>query len=371
MNIQIQKEKIFPLIVQVQGIIDKRSLLPVSTNLLLKAEGGTLSIYACGYDLSFLGQVEATVQKEGSLVIDGKKLFEILRELTDEELSLSDELNNQSSRRIRIQQGSSIFKLHCLDSKDYPVFPENQIKEFQKIKSSDLLDVIDKTIYCVSLDESRPALTGVFCESVKEKHRFVATDGHRMSFIDVPVKNFLHLEEGVVIPKKGLVELRRMLSLDEESDLEWGVEKPSLIIKFKSQILSIRLIEGNYPDYRQLLPKEKGQEIILNREDFLQALKRVSVLTSARFKGVNFLFKKSKLSIESVHPKLGEAKEEVVCENSGGDIHIRFNSKYILDILSTIQEDKIKFILKDDVSQGVLKGVKSENHTCVVMPMKI
>ena len=284
MEVQIQKENIFPLILQAQGILDKRSLLPIFSNFLMEAKGESLTIYASDSELSFLGTLPAVVKKEGSLVMNGKQFFEILREFSDLEFSLK----RTDNYRIEIKQGKGVFHLHGLKPEDYPVFPEIKTKKFQKIKTEELLRIIDKTIYCVSLDENRYHLTGVFCEPVGSSYRFVATDGHRMSFVDVPVKDFLSLEEGVIIPRKGLQELRKMLSSDEGGYVEWAVEKPRLIVKFNSQILSIRLIEGNYPDYKQLIPKMKGQEIVLNREEFLQALKRVSVLTSARFKGSEF-----------------------------------------------------------------------------------
>ena len=366
MDIQIKKEKLFPSIVQVQGILDKRNLLPIFSNLLLKTEKDALFIYASDSELSFFGSLKAKVKKEGSFVLNGKQFFDILRELSDGDIFLTGEKNN----RVKIKQNTGVFCLNGLNPEDYPVFPEVKIKKFQKIKAKDLLNIIDKTIYCVSLDESRYHLTGVFCDFTKEGSRFVATDGHRMSFVDIPSENLLSLKEGVIIPRKGLGELRKMLSSEEDADVEWAIEKPRLIVKFNSQVLSIRLIEGNYPDYKQLIPKEKGQEITLERELFLSALKRVSVLTSARFKGVLFAFKKKTLSIESSHPEFGEAKEDVPCEGRC-EINIRFNSKYILDIVNSISDKKIKFTLKNETSPGVLQGEKTKNYTCVVMPMKI
>ena len=377
MEIQIQKDKIFPLIVQAQGILDKRNLLPIFSNLLLKSMNGNLNIYASDSELSFLGTIPVTLKKEGSLVVNGKQFFDILREFSDSSFSLI----GTSDHRLNIKQGKGVFHLRGLNPEDYPVFPEIKTKQFQKIEASKLVDIIDKTVYCVSLDENRYHLTGVFCEFIDSHYRFVATDGHRMSFIDVPVADFLSSEdskkknssfvtEGVIIPRKGLQELRKMISSEEDGFVEWSIEKPRLIAKFNSQILSIRLIEGTYPDYKQLIPKKEGHEITLDRENFLRALKRVSVLTSARFRGVNFLFSKNKLSIESNNPDVGEAKEEIECVNNK-EIKIRFNAKYILDIAHSLRDEKIKFVLQNDISPGLIKGDKTDSYICVVMPMKL
>ena len=369
MHIQIKKDDFFPMLSQIQGILEKRSTLPVFVNVLISAEDkNKVQIYASDSELSFSAYFSGAIKKKGKLVVNGKKLFEIVRELSSEDFELSLGKNYQ----VTVQQNQSLFKIHGLSPEDFPKFPPLKQKRTQKLLVNDVLDVIDKTLYCVSLDESRYHLTGVFLEQVSSKYRFAATDGHRMSFIDIEGEKNEDLKTGIIIPRKGLQEIKKMLSQAEEKDsLEICVEKPRLLVKFKNQNLNIRLIEGQYPDYKSLLPSYKGKEIVISTADFLTALKRISVLTSARFKGVNFTFKNNLLSIRFSHPEVGEAYEELACKYKGEELKIRFNSKYILDILHSIYEDQLKIILKDSKSPGLIQPMDKNNYTCLVMPMKL
>ncbi len=370
MNIKIEKGEIFPILSQVQGILEKRSALPIFMNVLVSAkEKDKIQIYASDSELSFSACFSGSVKEQGSLVVNGKRLFEIIRELSPSVFELSSKQNNQ----VQVKQNQSVFKIHGLNPEDFPSFPPLKQKQRQNLLVRDVLDVIDKTLYCVSLDESRYHLTGVFLEQISpSKYRFAATDGHRMSFVDINGSKNEELKEGIIIPRKGLHEVRKMLSQAQDGDeLEVCIEKPRLLVSFKKQTLNIRLIEGEYPDYKSLLPKYKGKEIVISTSDFLTALKRISVLTSARFKGVNFTFKNNLLKIHFSHPEVGEAHEDLACEYKGDELTVRFNSKYILDILQSLYEDKLKIIVKDSQSPGLIQAKDKDNYTCLVMPMKL
>ena len=371
MNITLKKEDIFPILSQIQGILERRSTLPVFANALFFAEKkDKITIYASDSELSFSADFPAQVQETGKLVVDGKRLFEIVRELSDEEFHLSSKKNHQ----VTVKQNQSLFKIRGLNPEDYPAFPSFKQEKSQKILAHDMLSVIDKTLYSVSLDESRYHLTGVFLEQIASKYRFVATDGHRLSFVDIKGAKDESLKEGIIIPRKGLQEVKKMLSLAEEQDyLEISIEKPRILIRFKNQSLNVRLIEGEYPPYKKLLPEKKGEEARLSLDNFLSALKRTSVLTSARFKGVTFTFQANKLSIYFSQPEEGvEASEDIDCHYSGKKkLSIRFNSKYILDILRSLSEKEVKISLTGSNTPGLIQPVKDKNHTCLVMPMKL
>lgn len=369
MKIQIKKADVFPILSQIQGIIEKRSTLPVFVNVLISSKSkDKIQIYASDSELSFSAHFPGVVSQTGDMVVSGKKLFEIVRELGSEPFELSLGKNYQ----VTLKQKQSLFKIHGLNPNDFPSFPPLKQKKSQKLLVKDVLSVIDKTLYCVSLDESRYHLTGVFLEQLSSKYRFVATDGHRMSFIDIDGEKNEELKAGIIIPRKGLQEVKKMLSTAEEGDsLDFCIEKPRLLVKFKNQTLNIRLIEGQYPDYKNLLPSYKGKEVVISTVDFLSALKRISVLTSARFKGVNFIFKNNQLNIQFSHPEAGEASEKLACKYKGEELKVRFNSKYILDILHSIYEDNLKIILKDSKSPGLIQAEDKNNYTCLVMPMKL
>ena len=210
MKIQVKKEDVYPILSQIQGLLEKRSTLPIFMNVLLEAKTkDEIQIYASDSELSFSAYFSGIVKKEGALVVNGKKLFEIVRELSPDSFELNSEINHQ----IKLTQNQSIFKIHGLNPKDFPKFPTLKQEKSQKILVEDFLEVIDKTLYCVSLDESRYHLTGVFLEQISSsKYRFVATDGHRMSFIDINGEKNEELKSGIIIPKKGLQEVKKCYS---------------------------------------------------------------------------------------------------------------------------------------------------------------
>ena len=369
MKLQIKKEVLLPILSQIQGLLEKRSTLPIFSNVLIQSKKeNEAHIYASDSEISFSANFPVEKSKELSIALDGKRLFEIVRELKEGLFEISS-----SKEKIQIKQAHSVFKLNGMNPEDFPSFPELKEKKKHQFLCGDFLDMIDKTLYCVSLDESRYHLTGVFLETLDSQFRFVATDGHRMSFVDIPGKaGSKSLDPGIIIPKKGLQELKKMLSLGDLKDsMDFYIEKPRILVNFKNQSLNIRLIEGQYPDYKVLIPSKKGSEILIPTEEFLSALKRMDVLTSARFKGMNFTFQDNKLSIYFSHPDVGESSEELKCNYKGKELKIKFNSKYILEILRSISEKTTKLILTDNISPGLIQPEGRKDYTCLVMPMKL
>ena len=372
MKLKVKKEFLLPLLGQVQTLLEKRTTLPVFANICIKAQDKNQAlIQASDSELSFSAVFPAEIQKNDAFAINGKKFFEIVRELKDGFFEVSSLKNFQ----LEIKQDHSKFKVSGLNPEDYPAFPSFKKKNKQSFKVSELLNMIDKTLYCVSIDESRYHLTGVFMEQLSSTFRFVSTDGHRMSLFDLKAdKKDEQFKEGIIIPKKALQELKKMLSQGEDQDtVDFYIEKPSLLIQFKNQELNIRLIEGKYPDYKQLIPKEKNnKKIQIERELFQSALKRISVLTSARYKGVNFSFKDNKMSLYFSNAEVGEAFEELDCQYTyKEELKTRFNSKYVLDILNSMTEDKIEISVLDSRSPGLIRPEGEDSYTCLVMPMKL
>ena len=368
MNIQLEKDVFYPILSQVQGILEKRSAaLPVFRNILISAKKNSARICASDSELSFVADIPCEVLEKGDIVVNGKKIFEIIREFSSQALSLETD----ESHNIKITQNQAVFSIPGLLAEDFPAFPPLKNESPQKISALSFLSIIEKTIYCVSLDESRYHLTGVFfAPAPSSGWRFAATDGHRLSFIDIEGGEVEGLGKGVIIPRKGLYEIKKMLSGASAGDsLEIYIEPPRLSVQFKNQNLNIRLVEGDYPDYQNLLPTKKGSKAVLLRKDFLSSLKRIATLTSERFKGVDFSFDKDKLRIHFSHPEVGEASEEISCKYKGRPASARFNFRYIQDILQAINNEKLDFFIKDSGSAGIIHPQEEENYTALVMPM--
>jgi len=231
--------------------------------------------------------------------------------------------------------------------------------------------MIDKTIYSVSNDETRYHLNGVYFEQQTEGYIMVATDGHRMSLIKRAISSDKpFISHGVIIPRKGLYEIKKLLEA-MDGEFEIAIDGAQLIVRHDQTTLMIRLIEGKYPNYSQFIPQKLSQKIKINREAFLQSLKRVSLLANHKSKAVTLAFSNGKMEITSNNPELGDAKEELEINYTGQDIKIGFNAKYIQDVLQVIQDEDVDLEINDQLSPGLMRPHSDKNYTCVVMPMRI
>jgi DNA polymerase-3 subunit beta len=234
--------------------------------------------------------------------------------------------------------------------------------------------MIDKTIFAVSNDETRYNLNGAFLEKVGETgFRMVATDGHRLSMLDCPLaapKSKVTFGEGVIIPKKGLMEMKRLLEA-EEGDCELGLDGNNLVFKMSNLTVIMRLLDGQFPEYRHVIPDSLKNKLTLDRKSFTDSLRRISILSSDRTLAVKLRLTKGKLQVTTSNPDLGEAREDIPVEFSGPELVVGFNARYLIDALTSIDSDNVELCLDDDLSPGVLRPAGDAAFTCVVMPMRI
>lgn len=373
MKIEIEKKDLLTLLSKTQNIVEKRNTMPILVNVLFEADQGNLKVFATDLEVSLTDQMECEVHEKGRVAVNAKNFFDIIKELPDGKILLEKQENNW----LRIQQQSSEFNLVGISPDEYPVFPSYNTNDFIKMQSSVFSEMIEKTIYSVSTDETRYHLNGVYFEKIPQDagttYRMVATDGHRLSLVDrfSEVKDEKATQPvGVIIPRKGLQEIRKMLeSIDGE--FEMAIEGAQLIVKHNSTVLMIRLIEGKYPNYQQLIPQVLPQKLKVDRDVLFSSLKRVSLLSNQKSKGVTFEFSNGKMEISSNNPELGDAKEEIPVEYNGNEFKIGFNAKYIIDVLSSISDESVDISLNDQLSPGLLTPTSDKAYTCVVMPMRI
>ncbi|MCB0390935.1 MAG: DNA polymerase III subunit beta [Bdellovibrionales bacterium] len=373
MKVRITKSNLVGLIAKAQNIVEKRNTMPILVNILMDAENSRLKVFATNLEVSLTDEVDVTVIESGRVAVNAKSLFDIVKELPDGEVTLEKQNNNW----LKITQGKAVFNIVGISPEEYPVFPTYSTKEFMKIDATVLSEMIEKTIYSVSNDETRYHLNGVYFERSLEgnmpTYKMVATDGHRLSLVSRQSTNQDDNEafnEGVIIPRKGLNEIRKLLE-GVEGQFELALEGAQLIVRKDKTVLMIRLIEGKYPNYKQLIPQNLKENISLKRDSLLSSLRRVSLLSNQKSKGVTFSISKGKMEITSNNPELGEAHEEIEVNYGGNDLKIGFNAKYILDVLSSIDEDEVSFELKDQLSPGLMRPNSDKDYTCVIMPMRI
>ncbi len=368
MNLTIGKEHIINGLQAVQNVVSTRTTLPILSNVLLRAEGEFLEFTATDLDVTIACSVEAKVKRPGSSTVPVKKLFGIVRELTNTELDLEVDEKNVCS----IRSGPSFYKINGLSADEFPPIPK--FKEDKKVvlPQETVRGMMKKTSFAISTDESRYVLNGIFFSLKDHKLTMVATDGRRLALVDEEVDISEKSQGEFIVPSKTVGELNRLLQDKGELELRFAENQASFTLKDEkgSAVLIVtKLIEGNYPNYRQVIPAETKERISLVREEFLHALRRAEIMTSEKSNSVKLNFGKNKLEITANSPEVGEAKESLAVNYKGPDMAIAFNPKYVIDPLNALPNDEVFLELIDELSPGVLKI--NGPFLYVVMPMRL
>ena len=367
MNITITKEQIIAGLQAVQNVVSTRTTLPILSNVLIRAEGAHVEFTATDLDVTVACKVEAKVSQPGATTLPVKKLFGIVRELTgDIEIETDDK--NLSS----IRSGSSFFKIHGLGADEFPPLPK--FKDDKKVSQpqENIRAMIRKTSFAVSTDESRYVLNGIFVSLKEGKMTLVATDGRRLALVDEEVDISEKSAGEFIVPAKAINELNRLLQDKGDVELKFGENQASFALKNEtglSVLLITKLIEGNYPNYRQVIPGEAKERIAVGREELVQALRRAEIMTSEKANSVKMSFGKNLLTITANSPEVGEARETMAINYKGKELAIAFNPRYLIDPLNALTEDEVFIELIDELSPGVIKI--NGPFLYVVMPMRL
>lgn len=368
MNLTIAKEQIISGLQAVQNVASSRTTLPILSNVLLKAENDRLELTATDLDVTVSCSVEARVKKAGATTIPVKKLFGIVRELGNPEVDL--EVDDRNTTAIR--SGSSFYRINGLSADEFPPIPK--FKEDKKVVLSQetVRGMMKKTSFAISTDESRYVLNGIFFSLKDHKVTMVATDGRRLALVDEEVDVSEQSQGEFIVPAKAVNELNRLLQDKGEVEIRYTDNQAAFTLKDEkgfSVLIITKLIEGNYPNYRQVIPNEVKERIALVREEFLHALKRAEIMTSEKSNSVKLAFSKNNLAITANSPEVGEARESLAINYKGRDMAIAFNPKYLIDPLNALSDDEVFLELIDELSPGVLKV--NGPFLYVVMPMRL
>ncbi|HEX5034186.1 MAG TPA: DNA polymerase III subunit beta, partial [bacterium] len=272
---------------------------------------------------------------------------------------------------LEISAGSSKFKVVGLSPQEFPSMPEMGKKNVLTLDAPALRAMIEKTLFSVSTDETKYNLNGVFLESAGDKKlRMVATDGHRLSWAERPMTQSFQLAKGVLLPRKGVLELQKLIQ-EEDGILPLAIEGRNVMLQRGPITLFIRLIEGDFPDYRQVIPAKNDQSAILPKAQLVGALRRVSLLSQEHNRGVKLTFNSGQLELLCSNPDLGEAREEVECQYKGKHLEVGFNYRYFLDVLSVLEDETVKLELKDEVSPCLIRSEVDKGFLSLIMPMRL
>jgi DNA polymerase III subunit beta len=368
MNLTISKEQLINGLQAVQNVVSTRTTLPILSNVLLRADGDRLEFTATDLDVTITSAVEAKVKKGGASTVPVKKLFGIVRELASADIDLQVDEKNVCS----IQSGASFYKINGLSADEFPPPPKFGDDKKVTLSQETVRGMMKKTSFAISSDESRYVLNGIFISLKDHKMTMVATDGRRLALADEEVDVSEKSQGEFIVPSKAVNELNRLLQDKGEIEVRYADNQAAFSLKDEkgSTILIIsKLIEGNYPNYRQVIPAETKERVALVREEFLHALRRAEIMTSEKSNSVKLNFGKNRLEITANSPEVGEAKETLAINYKGPEMAIAFNPKYMIDPLNALANDEVFLELIDELSPGVLKI--NGPFLYVVMPMRL
>ena len=363
MKFSVSKEKLLAGLQTVQNVVSTRTTLPILSNVLLRAADGKVHLTTTDLDVGVSGAFDAQIEKPGATTLPARRLANIVRELPAAEVEIDIDSKNVASIRC----GQSFFKILGLPEEEFPPLPKFEDAKTFTIPQQALRDALKKTSYAISTDETRYVLNGILFSFKENKLTMVATDGRRLALVDLEVEFPRSQEVEIIVPTKCVTELGRLLG--DEGDAKMSVGENQVAFEIGGTLLVSKLIEGNYPNYRQVIPGEAKERITLEREMFLNAVHRVSLLSSEKSNSVKLVFTKNNIEIAANTPDVGEARESLAVAYKGRDFSIAFNPEFLQAPLRALPNDEIFLDLIDEMSPGVIK-IQSP-FLYVLMPMRI
>ncbi len=376
MKVRIGREELLTGLQRVQGVVEKRNTMPILSNILLEAKHEGAEIVATDLEIGMRGLYKATVLEAGGVTISARKLYEIIKELPNGEIELTSGDNNWTT----IQAGKSQFKVVGLPSGDYPALPSIEREGLTPLAGAGLLELIRKTLFAAGDNDARYILNGLLVSlTTTEKKttllRLVGTDGHRLAVAEREVGTAGAKQPAqdikAIIPKKAAQEMKRLLEEGGDAEPLIGFTKNLMIFRKSGLLLTSRLMEGNYPNYQQVVPKESGRRIAVNRGLLESALRRVSVLSKDKANAVKVTFAPGVMTLFSSNPDYGEATEELAAQYEGEALITGFNARYLLDALSVMDGESVSLQMDTALSPCLIQEAESPGFKCVVMPIKI
>ena len=363
MKFSVSKEKLLEGLQTVQNVVSTRTTLPILSNVLLQAVDGQLRFTTSDLDVGIRASVEVNVEKAGATTLPARRLLSIVRELPANEITVEVDSKNVAS----IRSGPSFFKILGLPEEEFPPLAKFENAKTFTLRQKDLKDALKKTAYAISTDETRYVLNGILFSFRENKLTLVATDGRRLALVDIELEFPRSHEGDVIIPSKTVNEIARLLTDDGEIKISIGENQAAFEVN--GTLLVSKLIEGNYPNYRQVIPAETKERVTLERVLFHDAVHRVSLLASEKSNSVKLVFTKNNLEIAANTPDVGEARESLAIAYKGRDMAIAFNPEFLMAPLKNLSVDEVFLDLIDEMSPGVVKI--QGPFLYVIMPMRI
>jgi DNA polymerase-3 subunit beta len=365
MKLTAEREKLLAPLQAVIGVVERRQTMPVLANVLLGVGQGSLSITATDLEVELVATTEVTVQQGGDITVPGRKLLDILRALPEKTLITI----TVEGEKLVIRAGRSRFSLSTLPATEFPVIEDINSQQTVQIARKDLLRLLEKTHFSMAQQDVRYYLNGMLLEIEGQTLRAVATDGHRLALCDATLAGKAKSSQQVIVPRKGVLELQRVLTDEGSADIAIGTNH------VRAQIGDVRftskLIDGRFPEYSRVIPAAAANAIRADRDILRQALQRTAILSNEKYRGIRVTVKKNMITVQAHNPEQEEAEEEIEVAYSGADLEVGFNVNYLLDALAAIDGQEVELGLTDSNSSCLIRSPGNANARYVVMPMRL
>lgn len=363
MKFSVEKDHILEALQKVQSIVGQRTTLPILSNVLLEAEGGKLTLTTTDMEVSVKTSLDADILEPGATTLPARRFFSICRELPNHQVDIEIKNNDVAE----IASGASNFKLEGLSRQDFPPMPKFEESFSYRLKQGTLKDILQKTSYAASTDESRAILNGSLMAFRDNKLTVVSTDGRRLALVEQEIDIPEEAELDIVVPTKTVNELIK--TLDDEGEASIKMSATQVAFEFGNILIISKLIDGTYPNYRQVIPSQCEERIAIDRDMLQSAVKRVSLMLDDQAASVRVKIRENRIELLTSSPEVGEARESVPVKYSGKDITIAFNPAFLIAPLKHLDSDEVYLELSDELSPGVIKS--NVPFLYVIMPIRI
>ena len=374
MKFSIDRSALLTALQHVHSVVERRNTIPILSNVLIEAKEDGVYLTATDMDIAVIEKIDlkkSEVMQLGTITTSAQMLYDIVRKLPE---NITVELLSEKNDRLGIKASSSSFALNCLPSEDFPSIAQEEFNYSLNIPASEMIRLIDKTSFAMSLEETRYYLNGIYLHAVKDstvdKLRTVSTDGHRLSRVDMIMPEGIKEIPGVIIPRKTIMEIRKLLE-DHTDNINLSLSDNKIQISFSNVVLTSKLLDGPFPDYSRVIPEQNDKTITISNQLLSEAVDRVSTVSTDKTRAIKININKGNLVVSATNPDKGSASESLEVKYDGEEVEIGFNSKYVLDVARQIKGKDIIIKLSDSVSPTLVYDKDDEDVLFVLMPMRV
>jgi DNA polymerase-3 subunit beta len=372
MKFIIERAKLLPSLAHVQSVVERRNTIPILSNVLLRAEAGKLSLSATDMDLEIVEFVPAEIIEAGATTAPAHTLYDIVRKLQDG--SHIEFETNAKTGVLSVRAGRSNFQLGCLPIEDFPQMAGSAMPISFSLGAAELRSLIDRARFAISTEETRYYLNGSYLHAARSDEvpvlRAVATDGHRLARVEMPLPDGAGDMPGVIIPRKTVGEVRKLMD-DVTGQIALSLSDTKLRFAFDNVVLTSKLIDGTFPDYERVIPSGNDKVLEVNPRDFASAVDRVATIATEKTRAVKLTIDRGTLTVSANSPESGSATEELEVVYTATPLEIGFNSRYLLDITQQIEGDGCRLTIADAASPTIIRDTSDGSALYVLMPMRV